>query len=398
MSLTLSPRGWLGPIVKHRLLCIGLCAILVTVGGCTKAPLSGTASGPVYSTSPSPTPTPERKLEIAGVDADVTALMRKLYAGESVPSSGAGVPEALGQRKPPATKPVQGTGSMGDWHGTTISSVVVGEDVTLLVRGGTEWRVVGGWWPSLGVAQRVPTGKRFVLAIGSDARPGEDRLRSRGDAIQIMGFDGGTSGGVLGIARDTYVDVGGGNDKINAALTRGGPDLMLTVVKQVSGLPIEGYIITDFDGFVGTINSAGGLNVDFPNGLPAGIPVPPGPTTLNGNAALAAARERYNLPGGDFDRSYNQGLLLGFAALQMKQKGPAQLAAATSPISRWTTSNLNAEQALTFFSTAIRVEPKNVGHAVCKGTVDMVGGASVVIPGSREQNLYASFTSGALPA
>ena len=46
----------------------------------------------------------------------------------------------------------------------------------------------------------------WVLALGSDARPGEDPLRTRADAIQLVGVDLGTgAGAVIGIPRDSWV-------------------------------------------------------------------------------------------------------------------------------------------------------------------------------------------------
>jgi hypothetical protein len=67
----------------------------------------------------------------------------------------------------------------------------------------------------------------WILALGSDARPGEPVLRSRSDAIQLVGMNPRTGDAtVIGIPRDSYVAIPGfGQDKINSAMVYGGPQL-----------------------------------------------------------------------------------------------------------------------------------------------------------------------------
>ena len=60
----------------------------------------------------------------------------------------------------------------------------------------------------------------WILAVGSDARPGEDMTRTRGDALQLVGMDTRTGAATaIGIPRDSWVSIPGhGSEKINAAL------------------------------------------------------------------------------------------------------------------------------------------------------------------------------------
>ena len=44
-----------------------------------------------------------------------------------------------------------------------------------------------------------------MLAIGSDARPGQPLERTRADVLQVIGIDGSGGGGVMGLARDLWV-------------------------------------------------------------------------------------------------------------------------------------------------------------------------------------------------
>ena len=46
----------------------------------------------------------------------------------------------------------------------------------------------------------------WILAVGSDARPGEDMTRSRGDALQLVGINTRTGAATaIGIPRDSWV-------------------------------------------------------------------------------------------------------------------------------------------------------------------------------------------------
>ena len=81
-----------------------------------------------------------------------------------------------------------------------------------------------------------------ILAVGSDARPGEDMTHSRGDALQLVTINTRThAASIIGVPRDSWVDIPGhGNDKINSSLYFGGPKLLgqtgINVVTRVLGV------------------------------------------------------------------------------------------------------------------------------------------------------------------
>ena len=76
-------------------------------------------------------------------------------------------------------------------------------------------------------AQGVSVGQDvvWILAVGSDARPGQDMTRSRGDALQLVGINTRTgSATAIGVPRDSWVSIPGhGRKKINSALYFAGP-------------------------------------------------------------------------------------------------------------------------------------------------------------------------------
>ena len=63
--------------------------------------------------------------------------------------------------------------------------------------------------------------------------------------------------------RDTLVNIPGhGEQKINAALAFGGPDLLMKTIKENFNLSLNKYVMVNFNGFTSIINAVGGIDVD----------------------------------------------------------------------------------------------------------------------------------------
>lgn len=86
-------------------------------------------------------------------------------------------------------------------------------------------------------------------------------------------------------------------------------------INQQFGLNIESYLCTNFTHFKQMIDGLGGITIDNPdifttiNGGP-GYHFDVGTVTLDGEHALAYARERYVLPNGDFDHSRHETIIM----------------------------------------------------------------------------------------
>ncbi len=316
---------------------------------------------------------------VSGAPTALTAIVAKRYGG---------------------TVPTQASATTGTWFGIPVAVVTAGDDVTLAV--GPTWRVVGGWWPSLG--QKKPelgkAGPRFVLAIGSDARKGQSLERSRADVLQVIGTDGRGGGGVMGLARDLWVPLStGGKGKVNSAMVFGGPKAQLATVKRVTGLPLEGYVVMGFSGFTTVVDDLGGIPIVVPETVDAshaGIVIKKGPQTLSGKQALAYARERKTLPDGDFGRSRHQGEIILAAAVKAKLAGPQAIPAAFTSFSKVGKTNLSAEQMLTYAAGLYTLNPLQVGRDVAKGGFGTASGQSIVVLGAEAKKLFASFRDGNL--
>lgn len=124
---------------------------------------------------------------------------------------------------------------------------------------------------------------------------------------------------VVSLPRDSYVDIPGhGRDKINAAFSYGGPDLLGRTVERLSGIRIDHVVVVDFQGFAGITEAVGGVEVYVPHEIVdprTGQPTwQRGWAHVEGERALLYARTRYGLPRGDFDRvQRQQNLLRGIA-------------------------------------------------------------------------------------
>jgi LCP family protein required for cell wall assembly len=139
-----------------------------------------------------------------------------------------------------------------------------------------------------------------ILILGDDSafdRPG-GRVSGRTDIIIIfhINLDSG-KGTVVTIPRDTWVSIPGHEDgKINGAHAMGGNELTIQTIEELSGLEINNYIITDFDGFKPLIDFLGGVTIEVGENLSDGFSgcfLTKGVHHLNGEQALALCRDRH---------------------------------------------------------------------------------------------------------
>jgi polyisoprenyl-teichoic acid--peptidoglycan teichoic acid transferase len=382
---------------------VGLSTLLagaLALSGCSSAPT--VAKKPVAArTTAVATPQPQ-PFRASGMPAELAAIIKPLYLGGRVESSPPAA-NSLSKRKPVTvvSQPVVVSGAVSDWKGVPVAVVTVDKDVTLAVKAPT-WKVVGGWWPSLGVSEpSLGRSPRRVLLIGSDARPGERVDGARADSLHIVGVDGRGGGGVLGIARDAYVPLAtGGQGKINSALTFGGPEAQRRTVASATGVPLEGYLITGFDGFQALVDGLGGLPLNVPVAVRdsfSGANLRAGEIKLNGGQALAYGRARHGVAGGDFGRSANQGRMIMAAAGLAKVVGPAKLPGILAKAAPRIETNMSAEQVLTFAAAALGANPKKVNNRVAIGGFGWTSdGQSIVRLDAAARRMFADIRDGNL--
>jgi LCP family protein required for cell wall assembly len=225
-----------------------------------------------------------------------------------------------------------------------------------------------------------------ILAVGSGARPGEDLLHSLSDSLHLIFVNPDQHHATMvGIPRDSWVDIPGhGSNKINSALAAGGPDLMVQTIESHFGVHIDYWAITTFWGFKAMIDKIGGLAVNVPFRMLdpfSGVDLHAGAQRLNGEQALAMARDRHSLLGGDFARQEDGGRLLLAALAQFQKeydKDPiALLTWIGAGLSNMSTT-LTVDQVLQLAYTVTAQPVKNVQNIVLPGSSASIGGLSAV--------------------
>ena len=166
-----------------------------------------------------------------------------------------------------------------------------------------------------------------ILLLGSDTRSGSEAAQvsgSRADSIMLAHIPADGKGVYLvSIMRDTWVNIPGyGAAKINAALNYGGISLQVATVENLLGIKIDHVAEIEFEGFKALVNSVGGVDVQVPFNFDINIwSFKQGVQHMDGGAALAFVRARYQFADGDYQRVRNQRAFLRGLYNTMKAKG-----------------------------------------------------------------------------
>ncbi|MDO5023341.1 LCP family protein [Slackia piriformis] len=166
----------------------------------------------------------------------------------------------------------------------------------------------------------------YMLILGSDAREGDGA--SRADVTMLCRIDPDTATvDLVSIPRDTMVEIDGyGTQKINAAYSFGGAAGAVETVSQFAGVDISHYAEVHFEELESVVDELGGIWVNVPEAFQAGnISFDAGEQKLNGEQALAFARERHNVSGGDFGRAQAQRIIVQAIIKQVLNTPPAEL-------------------------------------------------------------------------
>jgi LCP family protein required for cell wall assembly len=242
----------------------------------------------------------------------------------------------------------------------------------------------------------------FILMLGGDARSGNS-TQVRTDSIHIVAIVPGTlHASILGIPRDSYVNIPGhGQDKINAAEYFGGPALTVQTVEQLTGCHFSYYTLTSFQGFQKIVNDFGGVTLKVTENTPpdhfSHYNFRQGVTyKMNGGQALAFARNRHTRPAGDFDRSLAQGKLIVAALAQQEansKQDPGTLLRAMGAMYRNLRLDIPVTEAIKLGLFVLKIKPANVTNEVMKGGLGSAGGASIVTVGAPARNQFVDICS-----
>lgn len=183
-----------------------------------------------------------------------------------------------------------------------------------------------------------------VLLIGTDGRSLDDRGRS--DTMILLSINKKTNKITLtSFMRDSCVQIPGyGEEKLNAAYSYGGPDLLMDTIEQNFSVRVDDYISVNFVSFASIIDSVGGIEIEVSDSeaqeintiLMAevneimGDPVDSdllsggGKLELDGKQALSYARIRH-IGNADFERTERQRNVLTQVAGKLKSLNPSMI-------------------------------------------------------------------------
>ena len=166
-----------------------------------------------------------------------------------------------------------------------------------------------------------PTEPVNILVMGSDTRQGQgDDFGSaeliegaRSDTTLLVHLSADRERvSVVSIPRDLVVDVpsctmpdgstsAAYTDRFNSAFQVGGPECTIRTVTELTGLPIQHFVVVDFTAFEKTVDALGGVEVCLTrpvNDPLSGLDLPAGVTRVDGKQGLAFVRTRTSLGDG----------------------------------------------------------------------------------------------------
>ncbi|GER74671.1 LCP family protein [Weizmannia acidilactici] len=190
-----------------------------------------------------------------------------------------------------------------------------------------------------------------VLLLGSDERKGQNVGHS--DSIIILHVDlNNHKYSMVSIPRDTRVYLDGyGYTKLTSVQyikqatdgTTAGIKAAINSISQLTGVPINYYVETNYEGLQSMVETLGTINVDVPFDVKLTHPWYPenkgkviaqDTQTLNGEMVTELVHERYSLPNFDYDRQLLQEkVLIGIAKQALKPKNLTKLPQLTNKMS-----------------------------------------------------------------
>ncbi|MER6406624.1 LCP family protein [Streptomyces viridosporus] len=183
-----------------------------------------------------------------------------------------------------------------------------------------------------------------ILLIGSDSRSGAENRRygrdvgtERSDTVILLHLPAGRrSATAVSVPRDLMVDVPGCLHRdgsrtepefaaFNTAFERGGSACAIRTVEKLTDIRVDHHVVVDFHGFTKMVDAVDGVEVCLREPVDdeaAGLRLPAGRVTLDGEQALGYVRARKSLgDGSDTERMERQQRFLGALVSKVRSNG-----------------------------------------------------------------------------
>jgi len=251
-----------------------------------------------------------------------------------------------------------------------------------------------------------------ILLLGGDSRGLEKNEIPRSDTMMIASIDPMTKKAHLfSLLRDTYVRIPGhGSERINTAIVLGGPKLAMRTASELTGLNIQYYVYTDFEGFVQLIDEIGGIDFEVEkdmrytsraDGPEYDIDLKAGMQHMDGRTALQYVRFRHDALS-DFARTERQRKFMTAVAQKLQSTTSLlRLPRILAAIDPYIESNLSVAEMIKLGALGYEAKANQVAGVQLPPTEllreESVGGASVltVDPDDLQEFIAESFAAAA---
>ena len=218
---------------------------------------------------------------------------------------------------------------------------------------------------------------RNVLLIGTDGRSADEAARS--DTMILVTINSRTNEiSLISLMRDCYVEIPQyGKNKLNAAYTFGGAELLMDTIEHNFGIAVEDYVSVNFVSFANIVDAVGGIDIEISeaeageinNILRNEVNAIMGDNTLddllngggelhlNGKQALSYARIRY-IGNADFERTERQRKVIELVMNKVKSINPTILPKLSASVLPGVETNMTTAE---LYALSLRV-PFIVGY------------------------------------
>lgn len=239
-----------------------------------------------------------------------------------------------------------------------------------------------------------------ILLLGGDSRGLNPNEKARSDTMIVVSVDPvSKKAHLFSILRDTYVEMPGNRrDRINAAITIGGPELAMEAVSRLTGLPIQYYVYTDFQGFIALIDKMGGIEfevekrmkyTDSADDPQFNIDLQPGLQHMDGRTALQYVRFRHDRLS-DYARAERQRKFLSAVASKLKSTtSMLRLPSLLRSIEPYIQTNIGLDDMVKLARLGLEVDTSSIAGVQLPPTEllreETIGGASVITVTNQEK-------------
>ena len=157
---------------------------------------------------------------------------------------------------------------------------------------------------------RADTPGTTYLIVGTDRQIGEGIGSQRSDTMMLLQIPESGEPALVSLPRDSYVEIPGyGGNKLNAAFSFGGAELLVQTVEELTGLTVDHYVQIGMGGVKDLVDAVGGVNLCYDQDVSdswSGMEWTAGCHDVNGTQALSFSRMRKADPLGDIGRTARQ--------------------------------------------------------------------------------------------